>query len=127
MKQKYKNRHKILKYLYEKIKDEPLANIDLTKSRTNFIDLAQALKIDVKTLAEDHYGLHQLDEGHVCCSGGKHFEMSIDESGIFAYTDRYWLREGRKEMNERIYDYTKWSLPILSLVISILALYISLF
>jgi hypothetical protein len=108
------------------MKDEPLGQIDILKSTSNFEDIAAALNIDVHELREQHYGFHSVEENHVKCSGGKHFLMTLEQAGIFAYTDEYWLREGRKEMNERIYDYTKWSLPVLSLIISLFALYISL-
>ena len=119
MRAKYKYRHKMLGYLYAKIKNEPLGNIELAKSKCLFKDMAADLKIDALLLREHHHGFHALQYDHVKCEGGKEFYIRLTEAGAFAYTDEYWLREGKKELNERIYDRTKWIVPILSLIIAI--------
>lgn len=123
MKAKYIYRHRTLKYLYDKIKNEPLHHTDLRKSWSNFNDIATHLKIDAKTLKEYHEGFHFVDKEHVACkSSNGHFLIGIEEAGVAAYLDDYWLREGEKELNERIYDKVKWMIPIAALLITAFSL-----
>ncbi len=67
IKEKYLWRHNILKYLYNKIENEPLDTIELKTSITEFQKMADDLKIDAKLLREYHQGLHAFgkDEDHV--------------------------------------------------------------
>ncbi len=39
----------------------------------------------------------------------------LKREGISGVLDEYWLREGEKEANERIYDKTKWLVPVIAL------------
>jgi hypothetical protein len=123
---KYKYRHRLLGYLYNKLDHDQLENVEITKSRTRFREVAEALKIDPFLLKEYHHALHinSIDQ-HVKCEGGEEYWIRLTEAGVFAYTDDYWLREGEKERNERIYDKIKWKLPIISLILSIIATVVS--
>jgi hypothetical protein len=123
IKKKFVYRHLILKTLYDKIKETPLNHqMDLNKTEMEFKQLALQLKIDELKLLEYHEGLHGFpkDEQHVIC---KHLNgicrIYLDEPGIRAYLDEYWLRAGRLEVNERIYDRTKWLVPIIALLVTI--------
>ena len=40
-----------------------------------------------------------------------------------AAIDKYWIREGRKDENERIHDRTKWIVPIIALIITIISIF----
>lgn len=42
----------------------------------------------------------------------------LKREGISGVLDEYWLREGEKEANERIYDKTKWLVPVIALAIT---------
>ena len=120
---KYKYRHEILKYLFTKIKYEPLHNIDLNKSKSSFEEIAKYLNVDVIYLRECHQGLHTFDKDHVGCSNvNDTFFIGITDAGMSAYLDNYWLREGQKELNERIYDKTKWVVHLLALLITFISL-----
>ncbi len=120
---KYVCRHKILEYLYLKIKFEPLHNINLLKSKSSFVEMANNLKLDAMYLRECHQGFHTFEKDHVACfNEGDNFIIGITEPGINAYLDNYWIREGHKELNERIYEKTKWSVPLIALIITVLSL-----
>ena len=120
---KYKYRHRMLEHLYSKIKYEPLHHIQLEKSKSSFVEMANILKVDAMYLRECHQGFHNFDKDHVqCFNEGDNFIIGITEQGIFAYLDNYWLREGQKELNERIYDKTKWVVPLLALLVTFISL-----
>ena len=119
MKDKYVYRHKILKYLYGKLKDEPLHRTNLKASWTNFNEIASHLKINAALLKEYHQAFHSFEKDYVACkSSNGWFLIAIQEAGVAAYLDEYFLREGEKEVNERIYDKVKWIVPIVALYFS---------
>lgn len=125
---KYKCRHLMLEHLYSKIKYEPLHRIELEKSKSSFVEMANHLKLDAMYLRECHQGFHTFDNDHVkCFNDGDNFIIGITDAGINAYLDNYWIREGHKELNERIFEKTKWAVPLLALVITILSLLYSAF
>ena len=120
---KYKCRHLMLEHLYSKIKYEPLHKVELEKSKSSFVEMANHLKLDAMYLRECHQGFHTFDNDQVkCFNEGDNFIIGITDSGINAYLDKYWLREGQKELNERIYDKTKWVIPLVALVITFISL-----
>jgi len=120
---KYKYRHLMLAYLYAKIKYEPLHKVELPKSKSSFVEMANHLKVDAIYLRECHQGFHTFDNDHVqCFNEGDNFIIGITDAGINAFLDNYWLREGQKELNERIYDKTKWTVPLFALLVTLLSL-----
>lgn len=126
---KYLYRHKMLEYLYSKIKNEPLHEVDLKKSKSSFKEMADFLSIDPKLLREYHQAFHGFDdkEDHVKCFNERgEYVIGIDEPGIRAYLDDYWINEGEKDLNERIYNKTKWIVPVFALIITIVSLSISI-
>jgi len=52
-------------------------------------------------------------------------QLKANINGEYAYRDSYYLMENRKDFNETIDSYTKWIIPLFSLIISILAIYFS--
>ena len=125
IKKKYVYRHKMLEYLYSKIKDEPLHEVDLKKSKSSFKEMADFLSIEPKLLREYHQSFHGFDdkEDHVKCFNERgEYVIGIDEPGIRAYLDDYWINEGEKDLNERIYNKTKWVVPLIALVITAISL-----
>ncbi len=130
IKKKYVYRHKMLEYLYSKIKDEPLHRTDLKRSKSSFKEMADFLKIDARLLKEYHQSFHGFDdkEDHVkCFEEGGEYIIGIDEPGIRAYLDDYWINEGEKDLNERIYNKTKWVIPIIALIITAASLMYSIY
>jgi hypothetical protein len=126
--QKYKVRHQILQNLYEKLDTASRDHkMDLSESTTTMRQLATALKINHQDVRKWHMSLHVPEDEHVECDcESKEFVMSITEAGMIAYLDDYWLREGEKDLNDRIYNVSRWALPLAALLISILALVIAL-
>ena len=128
MRPKFFYRHATLKYLNEKLKDEPPHNVTLSKSKSSFNKMAKDLNIDPKTLKEYHHGFHLSPKGenHVeCTTEGGEYMIAIKEPGVQAFHDEYWLSQGHKELNERIYDKTKWILPVAAIIISVLSVLIT--
>jgi hypothetical protein len=112
--------------LYDKIKDEPIHEIDLNKSTTGFKKMATDLEIDPYLLREYHHGFHGFEKDHVQCA--KHTgDISITEAGIRACLDGFWKREGERELNERIYDTTKWIIPVLALIVTLFSVFYSVY
>lgn len=129
IKNKYLYRHKMLEYLYNKIKNEPLHRVDLKKSKSSFKEMADSLNIEPILLREYHQAFHGFEEkeDHVKCfvENGE-YVIGIDEPGIRAYLDDFWISEGEKDLNERIYNKTKWIVPVFALIITIISLSISI-
>lgn len=131
MDKRFKYRHLMLEYLYKKVKHEPLHNQDLRKSETDFGEMALDLNVDPFDLREYHEGFHNFDdEGNehvICdCDEGGVRKMYIKSKGMMAYLDKHWLKEGIKDQNERIYDTTKWLIPVVALLVTAFALIYSI-
>ncbi len=125
---KYKVRHRILRHLYNKIESQPIHKTDLNESKSVVEDIAGVLKISPRELKKWHMSFHDFPEknGHVLCfSENGCYMMGNTESGIIAYLDDFWLREGRKDLNDKIYNVSKWVFPILTFIISVLAILVS--
>ena len=58
---------------------------------------------------------------------GEKFYVNIEEKGYAAFIDEYWLREGYKECNERIYNKTKWIILLLVVIMSAATLIFSVY
>jgi len=129
IKKKYVYRHKMLEFLYEKVRNEPLHSTDLKKSKSSFKEMADFLKIDARLLREFHQAFHGFkdDEDHVkCFNENNEYIIGIQEPGIRAYLDDYWMNEGEKDLNERIYNKTKWIIPVFALLITAASLMYSI-
>lgn len=122
--EKYKTRHSILSVLFKKLKYNDLHFFNLTDSSTSVEELAQILNTTVDNILTAHHGLTK----HIdcVCKNGKHL-ISINADGIDAYIDNYWLREGQKDLNERIYDRTKWTVPLIALVVTVISILFAIY
>jgi len=105
--------------------------VDLEKSKSSFKEMADIFSIDPKLLREYHQAFHGFDgkeHHHVkCFNEGGEYIIGINEPGIRAYLDDYWINEGEKDLNERIYNKTKWSIPLIALVITAISLGYSIY
>ena len=116
VKKKFKIRHRILNTLFNKLKYNDVHFFNLADSATSVEELALTLKLTVEEILTSHHGLTK----HINCNckSGQHI-ISISTDGIDAYIDSYWLREGQKDLNERIYDRIKWTIPVIALIVTI--------
>ena len=116
VKKKYKIRHSILTILFNKLKYNDVHFFNLTYSATSVEELATTLNLTVEEILTAHHGLTK----HINCNcASGHHIISISADGIDAYIDNFWLREGQKDLNERIYDRTKWTIPVIALIVTI--------
>ena len=46
--------------------------------------------------------------------------LAITEDGAIALRDKFYTREAKERLNNSIYDFTKWALPIATLLLTIL-------
>ncbi len=126
MDEKFLLRHRTLGLLYDCLADEPLHNIDLSKSRTTAWKLAEKMNLSEKEFHDVHMSLHGQKPEHVECFGEKGFyEIQITVHGVIAYSDDYWLTEGYKHLHDRIFYKTRWLFPLIAICASIVALAIS--
>ena len=120
--EKYVIRHKILEYLNSKIVyyENTDKIINLNDTNTPFQEVIDVIGVPFEKAYKYHHALHIKDEEHVLCSTHNGIQyIGIMENGIAAAIDEYWLREGQKELNERIYDKTKWIVPVVALIVTI--------
>ena len=100
----------------------------LAKSLTVVDDLAPILGISTQDFKKYHMSFHDFEKekNHVICSAPNTcYTIGITEPGVIAYLDDYWIKEGRKDLNDTIYNVAKWLMPIISIGISFIALWFS--
>jgi hypothetical protein len=51
----------------------------------------------------------------------------LEKNGYAAAIDEFWLREGEKELNEKIYDKAKWFVPLVAVIITAASLIFSVY
>jgi hypothetical protein len=107
----------MLKHLQSRVDKKSEDEIDLNLSHTSLHDLAQKLKISNKETYDYHHALLQRNHIKSAFLGGKRY-IALEENGYAAAIDEFWLREGQRELNEKIYDKAKWMVPLLALVIT---------
>ena len=91
---------------------------DFNLSHTSLNDLAKKLKVPFQEVYNYHHAMKQLNQVQYIQLGGKHY-LRLEEDGHTAMIEEYWLREGERELNERIYDKTKWLVPVIVLILTI--------
>lgn len=123
---KYVIRHAMLKHLKSRVDRKTSDEIDLNLSHTSLYDLAQKLKITYAEAYDYHFALSQHNHIKSVVLGGKHY-VALQESGYAAAIDEFWLREGQRELNEKVYNKTHWMVPVLALVISVASLLFSVY
>jgi len=129
IKKAYTIRHAILEYLYNKLDQTTLHKTELTKSITSVEEISTYLNITPIEFKKYHMSFHSFakDLDHVqCFATHNKYTIGITEAGIIAYLDDYWIKEGQKELNDKVYNVTKWALPIVTFLISLAALILSI-
>ena len=116
---KYKTRHLILSTLFGKLKYNDIHSFNLHDSATSVEQLATELNTTVEEILKAHHGLTKHIECD--CLSGKHI-ITLNDDGIDAFIDEYWIREGQKDLNDKFYDRIKWIAPIAALIVTITAL-----
>jgi hypothetical protein len=122
VKRKYIIRHEMLKYLYSKAEYDDNHVIGLRFTLSTLNEISEKLKIPIEEITLFH---HAFKEEATCTQKNGMHSMELTEKGIDYVVDEYWLREGEKELNERIYDKTKWSIPVLALILTVVSLIIT--
>lgn len=122
MKEQFTIRHKILEELFKSAAKEK--NPQIPKIRLSSKDIAQQTNIPYEKIDIYHELLHE--EGEINCEFCEphvSHEMLITSKGRQSYIDSKYLKEGKKQFWDSIYDPLKIILPIISLLIASLALY----
>ncbi len=123
MKKRYKIRHQILEQLFSSAVTEK--NPQLPKLRTSNVEIAKLTGIPIHDIDTYHELLHE--EGEVdCCFDQKGLhEMLITSKGRQSFIDKKFLKEGRKEFWDGLYDPLKIILPVISILVAAVALYLN--
>ena len=117
VKKKYIIRHKILKCLYDKIEYDENHVPHLGKTKTSLNDIAFEINEEISDVILYHHGIP--DNQAVCDTSSKtSHQMILQRDGIDCVIDEYWLSLGEKDLNERIYDKTKWFVPLFALSVT---------
>ena len=114
---KYVIRHAILKQLKSKIDKRLGDERALNLSHTSMAELAKTLKLSFSEVYEYHHAMMQLNQVKCTPLGGKYY-LELEENGYAALVDEYWIRQGERELNEKIYDKVKWLVPVIALVVT---------
>ena len=123
---KYVIRHAILAFLKSRIDKQPGEGKDLNLSHTSLHEIAKKLKVSDQEVYDHQYVMRQHHQIKSTLLGGKYYFV-LEENGYAAYIDSFWLREGERELNERIYEKMKWLTPLVALLITSAALIISIY
>lgn len=115
----------MLDHLKSRIDKKPGEEKDLNLSHTSLHDLAQKLKISFQEAFDYHHALHQHNHINSTMHGGKYY-IALEKDGYAAAIDEFWLREGERELNEKIYDKAKWLVPLSALIITSASLIFSI-
>lgn len=108
-------RHKILSVLYDS--ENPLNN-----PIVGSIKIANVTKIAIGEIHTWHQSL--LTEGEiVAIEENGQLHLSITENGKTSFIEKKYLRKGRKEIRESIYDWVKIVAPLLALALSAYTIY----
>lgn len=104
--------------LYDKVTYNENHVPNLQETLTPLKDVSNATGIDYDLIIKYHHGIP--DDQAMCHNpeNGDHM-IYLKRNGIDAAIEEYWLREGQKELNERIYDKTKWVVPVFALIATI--------
>ena len=119
MKRKFIIRHKILEYLFTEVSNEedPQRPARLISSD----EISDKINFSVQKVNLYHELLHEKKEIE-CYSDGSSHEMKITIKGRQSFLDKKYVVEGKKDFWNSIYDPLKIIIPILTIVLSILAL-----
>lgn len=119
MKKNYRNCHKILKFLYDEWNDN-----DQKEKIVGSIKISAKTKIPVTEIHELQYIL--INNGEIVVSDNDGQSMiAIQEKGITSVVEEKYLKDGRKEYWDGIFDWARIITPIIAIIISLIALYLN--
>lgn len=102
--EKYIIRHKILEYLIIKLDEYAPEDAGkyLNVTKTNIRDVATSIQYPYREVYKYHHIMHYNDPQIRCeaSQNNKHHFIILEEAGLAAYADEYWLNMGRKEKLE---------------------------
>lgn len=120
-----KLRHSILKELLDKAESVNGAKVYADDTSITTIELAKKLNITVEKLHQVTSIL--LKDGVIEYNnfGNGECLFAWEHSGT-AYYEKKYLRQGKKRVNDEISDVTKWVLPIVAIITSIITTFVNL-
>ncbi len=121
MRKQYKIRHIILQELFDSAGKEK--NPQIPKIRLSNIEIAKRTNIPIADIDIFHELLNEEKEVECCFDLKGTHDMVITSKGRQSYINKKFLKEGRKEFWDNIYDPLKIILPGISILIAALALY----
>lgn len=122
MKESFTIRHKILEALFNSAAQE--RNPQIPKIRLSAGDISTQTNVPIDKINIYHELLHEEEEINCTfCEPHDSHEMLITSKGRQSYIDSKYLKEGKKQFWDSIYDPLKIILPIFSVGIAALALY----
>lgn len=114
----YRIRHEILGVLYKDWE----ANGKSLDRRVGSIKIANDTNIAIGYIHQVQYLL--VDKGEVIISDNDgQSMMSLQSIGITSYIDRKYIREGRKNRLDNIFDWARIIIPLAALILSIINFY----
>lgn len=125
---RFRVKHEILSYLHSKLQYNENHIFNTNDSISSLEEIAKGTGIPFSDVVKYHHLINDSEAKCLPTSGkNKEHKMIIDRAGIDAVIERKWIREGNKELNERIYDRTKWVLPLLAILLTVASLWYSVY
>ena len=123
MKKSFRIRHQILEELFKSASTEK--NPQIPKNRLSNVEISKRTGISIHDVDIFHELLHEEGEINCCFDSKALHEMLITSKGRQSYIDKKFIKQGRKEFWDNIYDPMKIILPIISIVIAAVAIYLN--
>lgn len=110
----YKIRHRILEFLYRDWEKH-----DQEEGRSvGSIKIATDTNIPIKEIHNCQYLMVEKGEIIISNNDGQSI-MTLQQNGITSYVDKRYIKEGKKERWDAIYDWSRIIIPLLALLLSI--------
>jgi len=110
----YKIRHRILEFLH---KDWETHNQEEDR-RVGSVRIATDTNIPIRDIHNCQYLLVERGEIIITNNDGQSM-MTLQQNGITAYVDKKYLKEGKKNRWDAIYDWSRIIIPLLALLLSL--------
>lgn len=130
---KYDIRHKTLAILCDKqykvcydsaeTANQYQINADLLDIKIT--ELIQILGVSEYEFRRANTTLSHLSEIEYRLNGEGNEVISLQPAGLVAFEERKYLKQRYEERNEMIHSFTKWTIPVISLILSCAALWFS--
>lgn len=110
----FRIKHKILEILYEDWQETRIEG-----RQVGSIKIAEVTNIPIAQINRWHQSLIAADEITTVNNDG-HFMMTITPKGRASCIDQNYLRKGRKEYWEGIWDWARMAIPLGALILSLI-------